>query len=90
MMKSYLGSSFISKNVVNDECGLSALEEPKLSFAQGYISACGDALHVGYVNVLQQQIKAVSGFGSEYLLFNELVRYFLEAFNTVAYRLAWA
>lgn len=33
-MKNYLVRLFISKNVVNGECGLSALEVPWLFFAQ--------------------------------------------------------
>jgi hypothetical protein len=43
-MKSYVASSFISKNAVSGECSLSALEVPRPLFAQGYIPVCGDAL----------------------------------------------
>jgi hypothetical protein len=45
-MKNYLVSSFISKIAANGECALPALEVPRPFFAQGYISACGDALLV--------------------------------------------
>ena len=44
MIMSYLARLVISKNVVNGECGLSSLEVPRPFFAQGDISACGDAL----------------------------------------------
>jgi hypothetical protein len=44
MKRNCLASLFISKYAVKDECGLSALEVPWPFFAQGYISAYGDAL----------------------------------------------
>ena len=47
-MKSFLASSFISENAVSGGCGQSALEVPRPFFAQGYISACGDALYSAY------------------------------------------
>jgi hypothetical protein len=45
MMKIYLARLFISENAPKGGCGLSALEVPRPFFAQGYISACGDALY---------------------------------------------
>jgi hypothetical protein len=45
MIRNCLASLFISKYAVKGECGLSALEASWLFFAQGYISACGDALY---------------------------------------------
>jgi hypothetical protein len=44
-MNDLLGRLSISKTVINYGRGLPALEVPRLFFAQGYISACGDALY---------------------------------------------
>jgi hypothetical protein len=45
MMRSYVASYSILKHAVDGKCGLPALEVPRPFFAQGYISACGDALY---------------------------------------------
>lgn len=44
MMKNYLARLFMSENTASGECGPLALEVPRPFFAEGYISACGDAL----------------------------------------------
>ena len=46
-MKNSLEMLFISRNAVHNKCGLLALEAPGPIFAQGYISACGDAFQEG-------------------------------------------
>jgi hypothetical protein len=50
----YLASSFVPKNLVNVECGLSALEVPRPFFVQGYISVCGDTLYSLYISFVHQ------------------------------------
>ena len=43
-MNTYLERLLISNNAVNSGCSFLVLEVPRPFFAQGYISACGDAL----------------------------------------------